>query len=94
MNTILRKITNEMYNADTDYFYKKVGNYEVVRDNKENFYIKHYYFGNCICRVDLDNQFFELYHCGYLNYPLTTAQLNYLEQFYKNKGYKLIYRGV
>ena len=26
MNTILRKITNEMYEKDTDYFYKKVGN--------------------------------------------------------------------
>ena len=96
MNSILRKITNEMWNSDTDYFSKKVGNYLVRRTDfyNDKVLIKHYYFGNKICQVDVNEKTFELYDCGYKNYRLTTAQLNYLEQFYKNKGFKLTYRGV
>lgn len=94
MNNILRKITNEMYENENDYFYKKVGNYSVVRDAKNNYYIKHYYYGNVICYVDLDRKHFQLHHCGYSKNPLTTAQLNYLQKFYLEKGFKLIYRGA
>lgn len=93
MNKILKDITKEMINTNIDEFYKKVGNYEVYRDSKRNFYIKHYYYGNCICYVDLDKKQFSLYHCGYCPSTYATAQLNFLENFYKNKGYKLSYRG-
>ena len=91
MNVVLRKITNEMYNSDTDYFKLTRGNYKVVR-NKD--FIKHYYYNYKICQVDLNEKTFELYDCGFIGYRLTTAQLNFLEQFYKNKNYKLVYRGV
>ena len=50
MNTTLRKITNEMYETDLDYINIRRGNYRVVRDKK---CIKHYYFGNLICYVDI-----------------------------------------
>lgn len=90
MNCILRKLTNEMYNDKNNYFARTIGNYRVVRNIG---YIYHYYFGNRICDVDLNNKEFSLHNCGYEKYALTTVQLNYLEQFYKNKGYKLIYRG-
>jgi hypothetical protein len=93
MNKILKEITNEMFNTNLDYVNIKKGNYRVVRDSKNKYCIKHYYFGNCICYVDLNEDYFKLYNCGYDKYPLTTAQLNYLEKFYKEKGYKLIYRG-
>ena len=56
--------------------------------------IKHYYFGNKICQVDVYAKTFELYNCGFDKCRLTTCQLNYLEQFYKNKGYQLKYRGI
>ena len=92
MNRTLSKITNEMFNSDLDYFYKKVGNYEVVRDSKVNYIIKHYYYGNCICYVDLTENYFDLHHCGYCPSTYTTSQLNWLEKFYKSKGYKLNYR--
>lgn len=96
MNSILRKITNEMYNADTDNFYRRIGNYSVVRAKffDGTVLIKHRYFNNKICQVNVCEKTFELYNCGYNNCRLTTAQLNYLEQFYKNKGFKLKYRGV
>ena len=90
MNIILRKLTNEMYNSNTDYFSKSIGNYRVVRNRK---FIFHYYFGNRICLVDLEESEFSLYNCGYKKYRLTTAQLKFLKQFYKNKNYNLIYEG-
>ena len=90
MNKILKQITKEMYETDLDFIKIRKGNYLVIRNEKT---IRHYYFGNLICYVDLETKQFYLHHCGYLGYPLTTAQLNYLEQFYKNKGYILIYRG-
>ena len=90
MNTILRRITTEMYETNLDYFYKRCGNYKVIRDG---FFITHYYFGNIICKVNLINKEFRLFDCGYKKYTLTTAQLNYLENFYKNKNYKLVYKG-
>ena len=93
MNKILKEITNEMMNSDTDYINIKKGNYRVVRDSKEQYKIKHYYYGNCICLVDLDLDCFYLYHCGYCPSVYTTAQLNFLENYYKSKGYKLVYRG-
>ena len=86
-----------MYNANTDRFYKKVGNYAVSRikyEYTDTYLIKHFYFDNKICQVDIYSKTFELYNCGYENCRLTTAQLNYLEQFYKDKGYKLRYKGV
>lgn len=90
MNTILRHLTNEMYNDKNNYFVRTIGNYRVVRNIG---FISHYYFGSRICFVDLNNKQFAIHHCGYKNYKLTTAQLNYLRQFYKNKGYELIYDG-
>ena len=96
MNSILRKITNEMWSADTNNFYRKIGNYGVGRtfyNYEERTIIRHFYFRNKICEVDVDKKEFKLFNCGYKNYRLTTAQLNYLEQFYKNKGFKLIYKG-
>lgn len=93
MNKIIRNITNEMFNTDLDYVNIKKGNYRVVRDSKVNFYIKHYYYGNCICYVDLNKKEFKLHNCGYYPSKYTTAQLNFLEKFYINKGYKLISRG-
>lgn len=90
MNTILRKLTNEMYNSNTDYFVRTIGNYRVVRNKA---FIFHYYFGNRICLVDLYAKQFALYSCGFGNYKLTMAQLDFLKQFYKNKKYKLVYEG-
>lgn len=93
MNRILRTITEEMYNTDTDEFLKIVGNYAVYRDSIKNFNIVHYYYGKLICKVDLRKKIFFLRHCGYKPSTLTTAQLNYLEHFYTKKGFKLKYRG-
>lgn len=91
----LRKITNEMYNADTDNFYRKIGNYSVKRCKYfTGVFIEHFYYGNKICQVNVYNKTFELYNCGYDKNPLTTVQLNYLEKFYKDKGYELKYRGI
>lgn len=90
MNIILRRITNNMYNADKDYIYLKEGNYKVFRNK---YCIKHYYYDNLICYVDLEQKHFSLFNCGYKEFRLITAQLNYLENFYKNKDYKLVYRG-
>lgn len=95
MVTILRKITNEMYNTDTDHFYRRIGNY-CVRRNKylTGVFIEHFYYSNKICQVDCEYKTFELYNCGFDDSRLTTAQLNYLQKFYTDKGYKLKYRGV
>ena len=94
LNTI-RKITNEMYNTDTDNFYRKIGNYSVKRNKYyTGVFIEHFYFGNKICQVNVYNKTFELYNCGYDKNVLTTCQLNFLQKFYENKGYKLKYRGV
>ena len=90
MNAILRKLTNEMYNNENNYYARTIGNYRVVRNLR---YIYHYYYGNRICLVDLDKKQFSLFNCGYEKYPLTTAQLNFLEKFYKNKTFELVYRG-
>lgn len=87
MNRTLEKITKEMYNLDLDFVNIKSGNYRVKRNK---FQITHFYYGNVICKVDIINKTFCLYDCGYTNYKLTTAQLNWLENFYKNK---LLYRG-
>lgn len=89
MNTILRKITNECWKTDLDYVYLKVGNYSIKRNGEK---IVHYYFGNPICIVYFWKKEFELNSCGYGHYRLTTAQLNFLEQYYKNKGFKLTER--
>lgn len=86
MNTILRKITIECWNTDIDYFYKKIGNYKIKRDGER---IIHYYYNNVICIVYLWAKRFYLNSCGYNNYKLTTAQLNFLEQFYQLKGFYL-----
>lgn len=90
MNKILRNITYEMFEKDLDYINIKKGNYRVVRNNNE---IKHYYYGNLICKVDINEKKFELHNCGYEKYPLTTSQLNFLETFYKNRNYELTFRG-
>lgn len=90
MNAILRKITNECYNDKNSKFFKKVGNYTIKRNLN---LIVHKYYDNTICVVSLNDKKFALYTCGYDNYRLTTAQLNYLEEFYKNKGYILRFRG-
>lgn len=89
MNKILKEITIDMYNSDLDYIFIKRGNYSVKRTSTN---IYHYYFGNCICLVNLMTKQFNLYDCGYTKFRLTTAQLNFLEQFYKNKGYILNYK--
>ena len=95
MNLILRKITNEMFNADTDNFYRKEGNYIVKRHKYYNDYlIEHFYYGNKICKVSIYDKTFELYDCGYKKHRLTTAQLNYLRTFYLSKDYKLMYEGI
>ena len=86
MNSILRRITNEMFITDTDNFYRKVGNYSVKRHKYYNDYlIEHFYYGNKICKVSIYDKTFELYNCGYKNYRLTSAQLIYLYHFYKEK---------
>ena len=90
MNKILKQITEEMYKTDLDYIKIKKGNYSVIRNSET---IRHYYFGNLICYVELETKKFYLHHCNYLGYQLTTAQLNWLEKFYKDKNYILIYRG-
>ena len=86
MNTILRKITNECYNNKNSKFYNKVGNYEIKRNND---FIIHKYYGNTICIVNLNEKHFSLYYCGYENHRLTTAQINYLRNFYLEKNYNL-----
>ena len=86
MNTILRKLTKECYETDLDYFYKRIGNYAVKRNGEM---IVHYYYNYPICKVYLWAKRFYLDSCGFLGYRLTTAQLNYLEEFYKNKNYVL-----
>lgn len=90
MNKIIRKLTNEMYNDKNNYYARTIGNYRVVRNLG---FIYHYYFGNRICLVDLNKKQFSLFNCGYEKYALTTAQLNYLQKFYENKNYNLVYRG-
>ena len=50
MNKILKEITIDMYNSDLDYIFIKRGNYSVKRTSTN---IYHYYFGNCICLVNL-----------------------------------------
>lgn len=89
----LRKITNEMFTSDLDYVNIRIGNYRVVRDSRKQYLIKHYYYGNLICLVDLTENYFQLHHCGYNPSTLTTSQLNFLEEFYTKKGYTLDYRG-
>ena len=91
MNRILKKLTNEMYSIDLDYYYRKIGNYKVKRNK---YFIEHFYYDNKICKVYLYNKKFYLFDCGYNKYRLTTAQLNFLEEYYKSKGYKLEYRGL
>lgn len=84
----LRKITNECYNNPNSRFYKKCGNYEVLRNH---YLIIHKYYGSTICIVNLNSKQFSLYSNGY-NSRLTTSQLNYLKEFYKNKKFKLRFR--
>ena len=91
MNKILKDITNQMYETDLDYINIKKGNYRVIRNEE---CIKHYYYGYMICYVDIIKKQFYLHSCGYGNCRLTTAQINYLEKFYKEKNYLLIYKGV
>lgn len=90
MNKILSKITTKMYETDLDYVDIKEGNYHVIRNE---LFISHYYMGNLICRVDIHKKVFRLFNCGYSFSRITTAQLNWLSDFYINKNYKLIYRG-
>lgn len=87
MNKILRDLTKEINDTNDFSYYKKVGNYEV---SKVDNIIKHYYYGSTICVVDTKNKTFRLDACGYENYRLTTAQLNYLKDFYSNKFYDLV----
>ena len=89
MNTTLRKITNECFAVDLNKFYKKVGNYSIYRCDEK---VKHYYYSHKICEVDLNLKTFYLEDCGFTGYKLTTAQLNFLQQYYINKGFKLLYR--
>lgn len=77
-----KKVMNEIY-------YRK-GNYSF--SYYEGF-IYHYYYQNEICIVDWDNKTFELHHCGYYPSVYTTTQLNFLEEYYKNLGCELTYRG-
>ena len=84
MNTILRKITNNCYDNPNSKYYEKKGNYIVKRDNN---CIVHKYFDNTICLVNVNTKQFSLFTHGYLNSRLTTAQLNYLQKFYQEKGY-------
>lgn len=90
MNKILQDITKQMYKTDLDYVNIRKGNYKVVRDKN---CIKHYYYGNLICYVNIIQKQFFLHDCKYSNCRLTTAQLNWLEKFYKEKDYILLYRG-
>ena len=89
MNKILKQLTKECYETDLDYFYKKVGNYKIKRNGEK---IVHYYYGYPICIVYLWRKDFYLDCGGYSKYVLTTAQLNFLEKYYKDKGYKLVER--
>lgn len=86
MNSILRKITIDCFESNTELFFKKVGNYKI---NRTKYFIHHYYFNNEICKVDLYNKKFEINYCGYGNSRLTSAQINYLTEFYYKKGYRL-----
>ena len=86
MNTTLRKITNECFNTDISYFYKKVGNYAIKRTKTK---IVHFYYEYPICIVDLNKKEFNLDSGWYKKSRLTTAQLNFLEIYYQNKNYKL-----
>lgn len=87
MLRILRKITNNCFESKSDFYYERYGNYKVFRTPTK---ITHYYFGNIICVVNIENETFYLYSCGYKKKRLTTAQLNYLETFYKSKNYTLL----
>ena len=91
MNVILRRITNKAYNADTDFIRIKEGNYKVVRSTRINS-IRHFYFDNLICYVDVERKYFYLYLSGFENKKLIISQLNFLEEFYRKKGYRLVYR--
>lgn len=85
MNRILRKITNECYNTDTQLFFKRIGNYKI---NRTKYCIHHYYYNHEIFKVDLMKQTFEINYCGYENSIMTKAQINFLTEFYYKKGYR------
>lgn len=88
MNLTLKKLTNECYNTDLDFYYKRIGNYKIKRDR---FCIRHFYYNHEICTVFIySRKQFKVDFCGYENHTLTTAQINYLRNFYKNKGYEEI----
>ena len=89
MNRTLKKLIKECFETDSNYFYKKVGNYSIKREYD---LIIHYYYGYSICKVRVDCKKFISDSCGFIGYRLITAQLNFLEQFYKSKEYKLIWR--
>ena len=85
MNKILKQITKNCYNSDLSQYFEKRGNYKVIRSKK---YIRHYYYDNLICEVDIYNMTFKFDFCGYFGYRLTTAQINYLREFYSERNYK------
>lgn len=86
MNKILKTITNRCWESRKKYLEIK-GNYKVV---KTEGLINHFYYNHLICTVDLKEKQFYLDFCGYNGYRLTTAQINFLEKFYKNKGFELV----
>ena len=86
MNKILKTITKRCWESGKKYLEVK-GNYKVVKT--ENL-INHLYYGHLICTVDLEQKQFYLDFCGYNGYRLTTAQINFLKQFYENKGFELV----
>jgi len=87
MNKILRNLTIDCFeNKKYNVYFRICGNYKISKDLHS---IAHFYYGHLICYVDLEKNNFELYSCGYKNYRLTTAQLNFLEKYYKGKGFNL-----
>ena len=90
MNKILKQLT-EIANSEDSAICGcnlKIGNYRVKRTPDK---ILHFYYGSIICEVDICKKVCYLDNCGYSSYKLTTAQLNYLKQYYKNKGCEIIY---
>lgn len=86
MNKILKELTNECW-LTNETFLKRKGNYKV---SYKNLKIEHFYYNHKICEVDIMKMEFSLFYCGYRGYRLTIAQINFLEKFYKEKGYKLV----
>lgn len=87
MNKILKTITKRCFETRNKSYVETKGNYKIV---KTEGLINHLYYNHLICIADLKERKFYLDFCGYNGYRLTTAQINFLRNFYEEKGFELV----